>query len=250
MIDLFTNQIKLEKGDMDRLEGKLREFFDSMYLKFDSENINTNIFSMMKNMEVDYVVRNFNNRVFSLRVNYALAKKYLEKGIPDEPYFQSPGIDGKGVSYFPLFQEEHYGNYYWYGFYIESLYFRIEGVVDSLYHIINSYFDLNISPNLGFQGKIREALSSREESLENSLKKLSKNKIYIKSKRIRNDITHNFNPNSLSSGIDIKRNHEGKIMFAAQGIPDYMNVSEIQENIENLISLLASVVKEVQQYVV
>ena len=40
-----------------------------------------------------------NNKVGSVKVSYALCRHYYDKGIPDKPYYISPGKDGQSVQY-------------------------------------------------------------------------------------------------------------------------------------------------------
>jgi len=246
-MDILDYQLTLDHGDILRLEGELKIYFNKIQLKVDGKDEASNIFTEHEDMELNYLIRDFNNKKFSLKINYALAKKYLEKGIPDTPYYQSPGKNGSGVSYFPLFQEENYVNHYWYGFYIEAFYFRFEGLVDSIYHIVNSKFNLGISTGVGFQNKILKKLKIENPPLALTLENIKKDDVYMKAKHIRNDITHNFSPNQLSSGIKIHKNKEGIIEGISSSIPEYMSVLEIQTNIDKIIKLLAKLTDNIQQ---
>lgn len=242
-MDILDYQLLLEHGDILRLEGDLKIYFDKIHLKLNRKDEMQNIFTMHENLELDYLIREFNNKRFSLIINYSLAKKYLEKGIPDNPYYQSPGKNGAGVSYFPLFQDEHYANHYWYGFYIEAFYFRFEGLVDSIYHIINSRLNLNTPEGTGFQNKILKKVKVIDPSLALTLENFKLDDDYKKAKGIRNDITHNFSPNKLSSGVKINN----KIGLISVGVPDYMSVLEVQTNIDNIIHLLAILTEKIQK---
>lgn len=246
-MDILDYQLTLDPGDILRLQGELKIYFDKIQLKVNRKDETSNFFTMHEDMELDYLIRDFNNKRFSLIINYALAKKYLEKGIPDNPYYQSPGKNGSGVSYFPLFKEEHHANHYWYGFYVEAFYFRFEGLIDSIYHIVNSKFNLEISTGVGFQSKILKKIKIENPSLALTLKNIKKNDIYIKAKNIRNDITHNFSPNKLGSGVKTHKNKEGAIGVVSVGVPEYMSVFEIQTNINNIIQLLAKLTESVQK---
>lgn len=245
---MLDYQLLLQPEDSGRLIGPLQNDFSKMHLDSKLKENYDGLGSMLEDLETNYVVTEYNRRVFSLTNNYVLAKKYLERGIPDEPYYQTPGKNGEGISYFPLFEEEHYGNHYWYGVCTEALYFRLEGLIDSIYHILNLKFKLNIAPKSGFQRHVRNALERKEGALVIHLKNLNSNSVYRKAKEIRNDITHNFNPNALDSGIVIQRDENGKLTGASMGIAEYMTVSEVQNNIDDLIPLIASLTEEVQRY--
>lgn len=62
------------------------------------------------------VIQAHNNKVESIKISYALARHYFDKGIPDDEWFVSPGINGSSVQYMPHFNDEHYLIRYWYCF--------------------------------------------------------------------------------------------------------------------------------------
>lgn len=100
-INLLEHQLLLQPGDSDRLIGPLQNDFDKMHLDSDLKETYDGLSSMLEDLETSYVITEYNRRVFSLANNYVLAKKYLEKGIPDDPYYQTPGKNGEGISYSP-----------------------------------------------------------------------------------------------------------------------------------------------------
>ena len=100
-INLLDYQLLLQPGDNDRLIGPLQNDFSKMHLNSKLKENYDGLGSMLEDLETDYVVTEYNGRVFSLTNNYVLAKKYLERGIPDDPYYQTPGKNGEGISYFP-----------------------------------------------------------------------------------------------------------------------------------------------------
>ena len=95
---------------------------------------------------------------------------------------------------------------------------------------------------------VRQALELKGSPIVNHLKNQKRNSGYRKAKEIRNNITHNFNPNALDSGIVIQINENGKLTGASLGSSKYMTVSEVQNNIDGLIPLIASLTEEIQRY--
>ena len=247
-MDILDYQLILEKGDIRKLSGDLDEHFEKLQLELPSKDSYGGFISFFENMELEYSIREFNNRKCSLVINYALAKKYLDKGIPDAPYYKVPGKNGTGISYFPLFEDEHYVNHYWYGFYMESFYFRFEGLLDAIYHILKQKYDLNIPTKNGFQQAVLKKVKIKEPDLYNFLKSFKENNAYIDMKKIRNDITHNYSPNQLSSGITRHKNGDGKTEAISSGVPEYTNVSQIQSNVDSNIRLLAELIEDIQKY--
>lgn len=62
-----------------------------------------------------------NNKVGSVKVSYALCRHYYDKGIPDKPYYISPGKDGQSVQYFPNFKNKHWMRLYWFNHFADMV---------------------------------------------------------------------------------------------------------------------------------
>lgn len=71
-----------------------------------------------------------NNKVGSIKVSYALCRHYYDKGIPDNPYYISPGKEGQSVQYFPNFESEHWMRLYWFNHFADAAYMKLFSVWD------------------------------------------------------------------------------------------------------------------------
>ena len=63
---------------------------------------------------LEEAIKGHNNKVGDLKITYALCRHYFDKGIPDEPWYISPGKEGQSVQYVPNFEEEHWMRRYWF----------------------------------------------------------------------------------------------------------------------------------------
>lgn len=244
-LDVIDYQVILEHGDIASLTKHIDKNVQEMYLRSTVESLG--LFDFQTNVELNHYIREHNNNIFSLLINYSMMKKYLLQGIPDEPFY-GPGDNGVGISYFPNFNEEHYLYHFWYGFYVESYYFRFQNMIDSKFHVINCKYDLNIQNGLGFQKNILKKLKEVNPELHYFFHSMwTTNPIYKKATTIRNEITHNFSPNKPSSGLTKHRDNNGKVSLISYGVPDYMPVREIQENIDNTLVLLSEMSIEMQK---
>lgn len=216
------NRIYLD-NNVNKFELSLSDFEDGYY-----------------NIQMQYWLKEFNNRAFDLIVNYTLLKYYYDAGIPDEEWYKSPGENGKSVEYFPHFKREHYGILYWFGFYVDSYYTRFEGLIDTVYHIINVKYRLDIEPSLGFKGNVLKKLEKKDKALFEYLNSLPDNPVYRQINEFRNNIVHNYRPNQIDSGFTRTINPDGsKIITMSVG--NYTTSTEFLNNIKDSLDLLADI---------
>ena len=199
-------------------------------------------------MTLHYWLQEFNNRAFDLKANYTLLKSYYDAGIPDEEWHISPGKNGQSVSYFPHFEEEHFGNLYWFGFYMDSYYTRFEGLIDSVYHLINIKYKLDIEPAFGFRKKVLTKLEAVDQDLYDYLKVLPQNAVYSKVNDFRNNIVHNYRPNQIDSGYKKANNADGSRTIT-MSVGNYTTSTEFLNNIHDSLDLLADITDEIRNKV-
>jgi hypothetical protein len=206
--------------------------------------------SQIDQMELDFWINEFNDRAFALANNYVMLRSYYDQGIPDDPYYESPGPKGESVRYFPLFTDEkHYVLHFWFGFYTESFYTRYSAIIDTVYHIINAKYKFGISPGTGFIKKVLNKLKTVDEELYVYLNDLQNNQVFKKFKKLRNDIAHNFSPSQVSSGIKREQKEDGSLVISL-GIGDYTTTKEFVDNIDESIDLLADIVEKIRTKIV
>lgn len=202
-----------------------------------------------------------NNMVGSIKISYCLAMHYFNKGIPDDEWFISPGRDGSSVEYMPHFSADDYLTRYWFSFHIENLYGKLFSSLDSLYHIINDYYELQVPEKLGYIKRILDKIESSHSDLHAILSSVKDNPIYTKANEYRNDIIHGISPSEVKKEIVIKRNVETEVMkIDANGqispqkvlarlmisgrLGDYVTTKELKNAVDKLIGCLGDVISE------
>lgn len=199
-------------------------------------------------MQLHYWLQEFNNKAFDLIANYTLLKSYYDAGIPDEEWYISPGKNGESVQYFPHFEEKHFGNLYWFGFYMDSYYTRFEGLIDSVYHLINLKYKLGVEPGMGFICNVLKKLKTADKGLYDYLDTLPKDAVYSKVKDFRNNIVHNYRPNQIDSGYKTVNNDDGS-QTITMSVGNYTTSTEFLNNIHDSLDLLANITDEIRDKV-
>lgn len=105
--------------------------------KIDSIMVDKGVFAKFSDKIMMYPILmeeidELNNKVGSIKVSYALCRHYYDKGIPDKPYYISPGKDGQSVQYFPNFKNEHWMRLYWFNHFADAAYMKLFSVWDTL----------------------------------------------------------------------------------------------------------------------
>ena len=98
--------------------------FDKLLIHNGQINKSSDIFGIFSLIKLDEILVEHNNKVGSLNVTYALCRHYFDKGIPDDPWYISPGKDGHSIQYFPLFQDEHWMRLSWFNFFSDAYYLK------------------------------------------------------------------------------------------------------------------------------
>ena len=233
---------------------------------FDKMMIDSNIIKCSDDMNSKMVftknlsvIQAHNNKVESIKISYALARHYFDKGIPDDEWFVSPGINGSSVQYMPHFNDEHYLIRYWYCFFMEDLYSKVQSMGDTLYLFINEFYEFGIEEGLGFVKKVLNKLKTTNPSLYDFLNNSHKDENYIKASNFRNNIIHGISPNEIKDEIVIQRNVETDIMkkdangnFIKQNVKaslqitsrvgDYVTSKELLKSLEKFADYMGDII--------
>lgn len=227
--------------DWDNICEQKKEALDKIQL---AEPNKTFSFFDFGGIELSYWVKEFNNRVFDLVNNYVMMMNYYNMGIPDKEWFISPGRNGQSVQYFPHFEDKHYIYLYWFGFYMDGYYSKFFGLIDSIYHLINVSYVFGVENSLGFRKKVADKLEKQDKELFDYLESIRINAIYKSVSDFRNNMTHNYRPNQIDSGINQKKEN-GKIIISMT-VGNYTPSIEFVNNINDSIDLLALIVDNVR----
>ena len=210
-----------------------------------------------------------NNKVGSLNITYALCRHYYDKGIPDDPWYKSPGDNGKGIQYMPNFKEEHWMRRYWFNHFAESMYLKLFSTWDSITDFLAVFYNLDFERNLSFKIKVLNWLKNNKPEIADYYEsEIIKSSMYAQASSFRNDFTHNIAPSEISNEYLLKRNElvdvyvkdkSGKFMVDDNGqaitekrrstvfscgVGDYTNVKTIMDNIDDFIEFSGNKITE------
>lgn len=155
----------------------------------------------------------FNNRVGSMSITYVLCRHYYDLGIPDEPWYISPSLDGKkSVQYMPNFQPEHYMRQFWFNHFAANLYITAFGVWDSIIELINIFFDINAKADLRQRSEVIKWLKANQPQIAALLNNIKDDPIYIKANDYRTQFVHGISPSDISNQHPYKKDVETQIV--------------------------------------
>lgn len=124
-----------------------------------------NGFPDMTHPRLAELIQEHNNKVGSLAITYALCRHYFNKGIPDDPWYISPGKEGQSIQYFPNFKEEHWMRRYWFNYFSDTFYLKISSVWDSMIEILNHFYSLDFSNDLRLRDNVIKWLKQNVNSI-------------------------------------------------------------------------------------
>jgi hypothetical protein len=214
---------------------------NDLKLEIDYNNLN-DIFKFFSLHEFKSWIRQFNNRIGEVKLSYIMSIYYYNMGIPDNEWSIPPGKNNNSTRFFPNLEQKHFCIKYFFDYYSDIFYYKTFGVWDSILHLINIFYEINIQEyNKGFKKNIMKELKKHDKELYNYLNELRKDEVYKKANKIRNDLTHNFPPNDVGPGV--KRYENGYTAFAAG---NYTTSKEFKENMDGIIKLLANTVTKLE----
>ena len=222
------------------------ENIDSIYVNketFDANSDRIMMYSILME-EIDAL----NNKVGSIKISYALCRHYYDKGIPDNPFYISPGKKGQSVQYFPKFEEEHWMRHYWFNHFSDAVYMKLFSVWDSTTEILDTFYGMGIDKNMRFKFRVMDKLKEINPALWGFLKNdVLGADIYQTAERYRNSFAHYSGPSSVSNSYKIERNKEmtfpemqedgsvkmvtKKVTAFSCGVGEYTYVENIMNNL-------------------
>lgn len=237
------------------------KIFDDMIIEENSSSVSHDPLEKINKLKQCEVIKDHNNKVGMLKITYALCRHYFDKGIPDEPYYISPGKAGQSVEYFPKFNEEHWMRKYWFNYFADVFYLKISALWDSVYEIIDEFYQYGIKRCIDFKTKVLEKIKIDNPNLHKLLKEICDNKLYKDGQKYRIAAAHGTSIGEVKDPIKVQHNVEteipdtidGKIAMKkvnAQtvikiGVGDYVNVSTIMKHIEDYSIFVGGKIQEI-----
>ena len=225
------------------------DIFNDMNLEPGTLGESEDVFQNIGRPRLHEIITEHNNKVGALRITYALCRHYYDKGIPDDPWFISPGSAGQSVEYFPNFKEEHWMRKHWFTYFADTFYLKISSVWDSIIEIIDEYYQYGIPQDLRFRSEVFKRLKEDNPDLFNVFAELQKNDLYIEAQKYRTEAAHGTSAGDVHNTISTQRDVETEItkiegghvvrrpvkaaMVVSFGVGEYTLSKTIMENIEN-----------------
>lgn len=237
------------------------DLFNDMYIK---ETPLSSLGDLIKNFDtikLQEFIRAHNNKVGMLKITYALCRHYFDKGIPDEQWYMSPGKNGKSTENFPEFTEEHWMRKYWFNYFADVFYLKISALWDSVYEIINEYYQYNLESKSGFNLSVTKEVKNNNPSLYILLNEIYNNPLYQDGKKYRIAAAHGISIGEIKDTIkesqnvmvEIPKIVNGKVTMEkvkayksiTLGVGDYVTTSTIMNHIENYSKYSGKKIQEI-----
>jgi len=235
--------------------------FDNLVIHNQQFSISSDFFAILSLLRLDEMLQEHNNKVGSLNVTYALCRHYFDKGIPDDPWYISPGNKGQSIQYFPLFQEEHWMRKTWFNFFSDAYYLKISSLWDSVLEIINHYFELNIKSDLRLRDYVLKWLKDNRNDIYLVFYNIMADPVYESARQYRTAAVHGTSASSVQNTVKInkevteitdvdekgqstKRNARTTKSLSI-GVGDYVNVKTIMKNMEEYAIFTGNKIQEI-----
>lgn len=247
------------------------ELFASMLIEPNLFSVSDDHFArLVFNQGLVNYIRQHNNKVGTLKVSYALCRHYFDKGIPDEPWYISPGRNGESVQYMPEFKSEDWLKRYWFSYFAEAVYFKLFSIWDSVVGFINEYYQMGHVEDYRFRSNVMKSLNSQRKDIKDFMSDILNEQIYSDANMYRTKIVHGSTPTDVSSGININRNsdaevvdrnedgslkltEDGKVIMkkvkaslqVSFGVGEYTNTKKLMDNIDTFSDFSGQKIKRI-----
>ncbi|MCK9288303.1 MAG: Cthe_2314 family HEPN domain-containing protein [Sphaerochaetaceae bacterium] len=234
------------------------DLFNEMRLDMARFGVSTEGMPDLSHPKLAEMIQQHNNKVGSLAITYALARHYFDKGIPDDPWYISPGKKGQSIQYFPEFQEEHWMRRYWFNYFSDTFYLKISSIWDSMIEILNHFYGLDYPNDLRLRSKVIDWLKQNANDVASVFVGIMQETLYVEAQFYRTLAAHGTSAASVVNTVESKKDEwvdiidhdaNGKMLFDESGKPvmkkvkakavismrvgDYVNVATILKNMED-----------------
>ena len=185
--------------------------FDEMKIDESSFGISPDVFQNIDKPLLHELIMLHNNKVGNLHITYALCMHYFDKGIPDDPWYISPGKNGTSIQYYPEFEEKHYMRLFWFGYFADAYYLRIQAIWDSIVEILNHYYGLDYEADLRLRSKVLKWLKDNKSEISNEFQAIMNEAIYKEAQEYRTKAAHGTSPSMIQNIMKIEKNVETEV---------------------------------------
>lgn len=187
-------------------------FFDDLLIDDKKFALAESPLKVLSSPRLHEIIRQHNDRVYDVKITYCLCRHYFDKGIPDKPWYKSPGDNGESIQYFPEFKEEHWMRQYWFRYFADVFYLKVCSVWDSIIELLNEYYEIGGQPNLGLRDKVCTWLKKNKKNIFDLLDSIFKNNaIYEAARNYRNAAAHGTSASLVKNTIVETKQSEEKV---------------------------------------
>ena len=185
----------------------------------------------------------FNNNWYDVGKSSAFMTYYFSRGIPDRPYFLSPGLEGQSVQYFPYFKKEHFILKDAFDYFSDVFFFKCISSYENLWQIINIYY----SCGLMIKGVSHKKICERLKVIENPIiadfyMELVKDDL-IEALNMRHSIAHRMPTGAQASGVQKKEN------AILVGISEYVDSEKTMAVAQEFINFSIEAIQRIRDFV-
>lgn len=244
--------------------------FNGMHIDESAFGVSREGLPDMEHPRLAEMIFDHNNKVGTLPITYALCRHYFDKGIPDDPWYISPGKDGSGVQYMPLFEDVHWMRRYWFNYFSDTYYLKISSVWDSVIEILNHYYELDYKSNFWLKIKVEKWLKDNVPDVYDIIESVFKDSKFINAQKYRTLAAHGTSPGTVTNTVTSKKDvwvdvpadgKDGKPLVDVEGhlvmkkvkakrvvsigVGDYTNVATIMKNMEEYAVFSGESIKKI-----
>lgn len=244
--------------------------FDDMRIDAGVFGVSTNGLPNLSHPRLSEMIQDHDNKVGSLVITYALCRHYFDKGIPDDPWYISPGSEGQSIQYMPLFKDEHWMRRYWFNYFSDTYYLKISSVWDSIIELINHFYSLDFPSDLRLRNNVLKWLKTNCSNLHDIFSKIMTEPVYVEAQKYRTSAAHGTSAGTVTNAVKTQKDvwtevlatdesgkpildSDGKVTMKkvkaaaviSMGAGHYTNVATIMKNMEDYALLTGSKAKEI-----
>jgi hypothetical protein len=181
------------------------DIFEKMRIMPETFGILENGLPSFSHPKLAEMLKEHNNKVGALIITYAICKHYFDKGIPDDPWYISPGHDGQSIQYMPLFENAHWMRRYWFSYFSDTFYLKISAIWDSVIEILNHYYSLDYTSDLRLRSNVMKWLKQNIPDVTSLFDNILSDSVYVDAQMYRTSAAHGTSPSSVSDCVKAQK---------------------------------------------
>lgn len=80
-------------------------YFDNMIIDGSKFGIIDDFIGSIGKPKLPEIIQQHNNKIGDCKSTYCFCRHYYDRGIPDDPWYSSPGENGESIQYFPILKK-------------------------------------------------------------------------------------------------------------------------------------------------